>query len=211
MWQFQLPPPLDDRFRTFLGVFFLIGSEGFYYFIHTLVGFAGFVFWGFHFHALHEFPIFKTLCLFSLSFSPGSFSSIHNVFPPQKPQKPDASVEESTTVLKRVFVVSANFMLKSFFTYFIQTQNAPLEIRRRSQTNFTRDIYHHVIKEYIFLVIPDVEIASRVKQEKVGPTFNPCPNLVTPLSSVAKDLKKRLQCLNIYPVHINAWVRNWPF
>ena len=34
-----------------------------------------------------------------------------------------------------------------------------------------------IIKEYIFLVIPDVEIASRVKQEKVGPTFNPCPTL----------------------------------
>ena len=74
----------------------------------------------------------------------------HNVFPPQKPQIPDASVEESTTVLKRVFVVSANFMLKSFFTDFIQTQNAPLEIRRRSQTNFTRDIYHNNQIIYFF-------------------------------------------------------------
>ena len=149
MWQFQLPPPLDDRFRTFLGVFFLTGSEGFYYFIHTLVGFAGFVFWGFHFRALLEFPIFTTLYLFSLSFSPGSFS-IHNVFPPQKPQKPDASVEESTTVLKRVFVVSGSSMMKSFFADFIFTQNAPLEIRRRSQTNFTRDIYHNNQIIYFF-------------------------------------------------------------
>ena len=91
-----------------------ICNERFYYFIHTVVGFAEFVFWGFHFRALHEFPIFTTLYLFSLSFSPGSFS-IHNVFPPQKPQKPDASVEESTTVLKRVFVVSVSSMLKSFF------------------------------------------------------------------------------------------------
>lgn len=82
------------------GSFFLIGSECFYY---SLIGFAGFVFWGFHFRALLEFPIFTTLYLLSLSFSPGSFS-IHNVFPPQKPQKPDSSVEESTTVLKRVFV-----------------------------------------------------------------------------------------------------------
>ena len=209
MWQFQLPPPLDDRFRTFLGVFFLISSEGFYYFIHTLVGFAGFVFWGFHFHALHEFPIFKTLCLFSLSFSPGSFS-IHNVFPPQKPQKPDASVEESTTVLKRVFVVSANFMLKSFFTDFIQTQNAPLEIRRRSQTNFTRDIYHNNQRIYFF---GDSRCRNSItcKTGKSWPNFQSMSNLVTPLSSVAKDLKKRLQCLTIYPVLINAWVRNWPF
>ena len=111
------------------GRFFHIGSECFYYFIHSLIGFAGFVFWGFHFRALLEFPIFTTLYLFSLSFSPGSFS-IHNVFPPQKPQKPDASVEESTTVLKRVFVTRI-LLFRSIlcWSHFLQTLSAHKMLR----------------------------------------------------------------------------------
>ena len=149
---FQLPPPLNDRFRTFLGVFFISVVSAFIilsmakreWASHSLIGFPGFVFWGFHFHALLEFPIFTTLHLFSLSFSPGSFS-IHNVFPPQKPQKPDASVEESTTVLKRVFIVTRILLFRSIlcWSHFLQTLSTHKMLRS------VGDIYEEGLKQIL--------------------------------------------------------------
>ena len=80
--------------------------------------------------------------------------------------------------------------LESFLNAFTLAHSAPVEYRRRYQTNFIRD---RTLNTVNFLV-GFARIAFNL--EKVGPTFsslNGCPSL----PSAATDDRKQFQSLNI--------------
>lgn len=138
------------------GSFFHIYSERFYHFIHSLVGFSGFVFWGFHFRALFEFPIFTTLYLFSLSPFPLDLFLSTTSFLRWSPRirtplwrNPQLYWKGS---LSRGYCCFGQFYAEVIFLQTLSTHkcSVPLEIWRRSQTNFTRDIYHNNQIIYFF-------------------------------------------------------------
>ena len=130
---FQLPPPLDDRFRTFLGVFFISVVSAF-----IILSIVWSVFRGSfsedstsaHCSNSRFSPVFISLLslLFSwIFFYPQRLSSA------EAPETGPLCGGIHNCIEKGLchedIAVSVNSMLKSFFTDFIHTQNAPFRWR----------------------------------------------------------------------------------
>ena len=151
---FQRPPPLDDRFRTFLGFFFISVVSAF-----IILSIAWSVFRGSfsedstsahctnsRFSRLFISPLSPFLLDLFLSTTSFLCRSLRNRTPLWR--NPQLYWKGS---LSRGYCCFGQFYAEViFYRLYPHTKcSVPLEIWRRSQTNFTRDIYHNN-KNYIF-------------------------------------------------------------
>lgn len=200
MWQFQLPPPLDDRFRTFLGVLFSSVAS-----------------------------VMSAFTILSIPWSVlrSSFSEDSTSAHCSNSRFSRLFVSSLSPFLLDLFLSRTSFLRRSprnrtllwrnpqlywkgsllfrpilCWSHFLQTLSRHKMLRWRYEEDLKQILpgtFTIIIKEYIFLVIPDVEIASRVKQEKVGPTFNPCPTLWHPCHPLQKTWRNGFNALLYTP------------